>query len=199
MTLIPNRLLALKPGTRELGVAVFQDEELIYYGVKTIHDRATPQTTLREAVRILKKLIVQYRPARLVLEQRIVLQANAAFLLVVAKKLKAAARRVGLEVEEYPPAQVRQFFCHPAKATKRCTAERLTARYPHLVRYVDTTAEWERLYYAYLLDAIALGLYGLHLRTKALEAAHKETDNQDTKQELTDHTSSRLPRQKGAG
>lgn len=159
MTHLPNRLLALKPGTRELGVAIFQHEELLYYGVKTIHDRATPQSTLREVVRILKKLILQYRPSGLVLEQTIVLQASATFLLVVAKKLKATARRAGLEVAEYPPAEVRQFFCTPTKATKRLTAERLVTHYPQLVRYLDTTAEWERLYYAYLLDAVALGYY----------------------------------------
>lgn len=188
----PNRLLALKPGTRELGIALFQDEELFYYGIKTIAPRETPQEILTSAVHLLKKLVLAYRPSALVIEQTIVLQASASFLLVVAKKLKAAARRSGLTVYEYPPAQVRKFFCQPERATKLLTAQRIAERYPHLARHLSTNVEWEWLYYAHLFDAIALGLYGLH-------QLPKEETNDMLKAALVEDENSFLPREPQAG
>lgn len=203
----PNRILALDPGTRHLGVAVLENGELIFYGIKSVQGQETRQEVLREAVRILKKLIEGYRPDILAIEQTFVLQASATFLRVVVKKLKAAARRSGLDVYEYAPIAVRSFFCHPEKPTKQLTAQKIAERYPYFKRHLECLNEWERLYYAHLFDAVALGLYCDHQLNKTqpgeldpLEEALKsllsnEASNaHTTNQSQTDQPGQTLPR-----
>ncbi len=167
-----NRILAIDPGTREIGVAVLEGADLLFYGVRTIQHRGTPQELLRDAVGLITRLIVRHRPDVLAIERTLVIQQNATFLLVVSKKIKAAAKRMGLLVYEYPPVAVRRFICGTEKPTKQETARRIAEIYPHLRRHLDLPAEWERLYYAHIFDAIAVGLMCAH---ELGGAASKET------------------------
>lgn len=157
-----SRILALDPGTREVGVAVLEGRELLFYGVRTIQHRATPQERLRDAVGLISRLILRHRPDVLAIERTLVIQQSAAFLLVVAKKMKAAARRKGLLVYEYPPLVVRRFICGTDKPTRQETMQQIAESYPHLRRHLERPAEWERLYYAHIFDAIAVGLMCAH-------------------------------------
>ena len=50
----PTKILAIDPGTREIGVAVLEGEALVYYGIKTIRNRKRPQQVLQEAARIVR-------------------------------------------------------------------------------------------------------------------------------------------------
>lgn len=153
-----NKILAIDPGTKELGVAVLEGEELLYYGVKTIRKRARPQQVLLETTRIINSLIADYRPAVLAIEKMFLIQKSASLLVVAAEEIKAAAREKGLEVFEYSPTFVRKFVCDSGKATKREVAQVIVRRYPVLSRYLNRQSKWEQIYWANMFDAIAVGL-----------------------------------------
>jgi crossover junction endodeoxyribonuclease RuvC len=153
-----TKILAIDPGTREIGVAVLEGEALVYYGVKTIRNRKRPQQVLGEASRIVKRLIEDYQPSVLAIEKMFLIQKNASLLIVVADEIKATAQAVGLAVYEYSPTTVRKRICQTGKATKRAVAGIIASRYLELARYLKGKSKWEELYYANMFDAIAVGL-----------------------------------------
>jgi crossover junction endodeoxyribonuclease RuvC len=152
------RILSIDPGTRELGVALFESGELLYYGVKTIRMRKTPQDICRGAVLIVRRLISEYKPQFLSIKQPIIIQQSAVSLADVIREIKQAAQQAGLTIYEYAPKTVHQFICGADRATKRQTAERIASRYGELDRYLGGKSKWEELYYAKIFEAVGVGL-----------------------------------------
>jgi crossover junction endodeoxyribonuclease RuvC len=153
-----ERVLAIDPGTRAIGIAVLQDRDLLYYGVKTIKGLKTPREVLQKVDKIINQQITNYEPATVAIEKMFLIQKNASFLIVVADEIKAIAKQQGLAVCEFAPTAVRKLICQAGKATKREVAKIIASRYVELTRYLNRPSKWEELYYANMFDAIAVGL-----------------------------------------
>ena len=165
-----NKILAIDPGTRQIGVAVLENKTLVYFAVKTIRDRSTAQKVLRQAVAIVIDLIATHGPNCLAIEKMFVVQKSAALLSVVAGEIKSAARGSGLDVYEYAPTTIRKFICQTGKATKAEVAKSVALRYPELKQHLNTITRWEQKYYANMFDAVAVGLMCEHeVATKTVE------------------------------
>jgi len=159
MPITPITILAVDPGTKELGVAVLRSARLEYYGVKTFKHRSPPHAFLAEVTQYFSNLIEQYQPTVLAIERTFLIQRNVALLNVAAAEIIHAAHQHKLLVREYDPVQVRQTICQHAKGTKRETAQILSVRYPELSRYLLQATQWETLYWGHVFDAVAVGWY----------------------------------------
>lgn len=161
-----NKILAIDPGAKELGVAILNEQDLLYYGVKTLkHAKAPGYGIDREVARLLGYLIERYQPKYLAIEQPVAVQQKAAMLLLVIDEIKAFAHRQGVSLREYAPKDIRRFICREEKPTKRETAKRLALYYPELGQYLSQKSKWGQVYYAHVLDAVAVGLmcqYDIH-------------------------------------
>lgn len=153
----PPTILAIDPGTKEIGVAVFSGAGLCYYAVKTIKRRRPPQVLLAEISSYVIRLIQGYRPQTLVIEKTFLIQKSAALLNVAATEMKQTARQHGLAVCEYAPVEVRRAICQSENATKRETALRIVKRFPELAHYLNQPTRWGELYWANVFDAVAVG------------------------------------------
>ena len=151
-------ILAVDPGTKEIGVAVLSKGELIYYGVKTLRKRSSPGEILSQAKQVISRLVTDFEPEYLAIEKTFLVQKSASLLVVTAEEIKAAARALGLVVYEYAPTLVRKLICQTGKGTKAEVARVVSARFPELRRYLEGRSQWETLYYANMFDAIALGM-----------------------------------------
>jgi Holliday junction resolvasome RuvABC endonuclease subunit len=151
-------ILAIDPGTRELGFAVLQGETLLYYGVKTVTNRKAPSQVLETISGFIKGLIEKYDPSTLAIEKMFITQKNSALLYVAAEQVKAVAGEGKISIWEQSPSAIRKRLCHTGKATKREVAKLIADRYPELARYYNRTQHWEIEYYSNLLDAVAVGL-----------------------------------------
>jgi crossover junction endodeoxyribonuclease RuvC len=154
----PIKILAIDPGTKEIGIALLSDGELLYYGVKTIRTRSSPGEILKQAQYIISRLIADYEPQYLAIEKTFMIQKSAALLNIAADEIKATAKREGLTVFEYAPLAVRKTICKTGKPTKKGVAKVIALLFPELIRYVQRQTKWETLYYANMFDAIAVGL-----------------------------------------
>ena len=152
------RILAIDPGTREIGVAVLNDQQLVYYGVKTVQGRRSPAEVLRRVQKITSSLIERFRPNCLAIEKMFLLQKSASLLVVAAEEVKATARQYGLAVHEYAPTLVRKMVCRSGRATKAEAAKVITLQFPELRPYLEQRTKWETLYYANMFDAVAIGV-----------------------------------------
>jgi crossover junction endodeoxyribonuclease RuvC len=154
----PSTILAIDPGTRELGFAVMRGKSLLYYGVKTVTNRKSPGAVLEIVSVFIRHLIRKYRPTELAIEKMFVTQKNSALLTVVAEQVKAVVRESQIPVYEYAPKAIRKRLCQTGKATKREAAQILANRFPELNRYFLRSRQWERDYYANLFDAVAIAV-----------------------------------------
>jgi crossover junction endodeoxyribonuclease RuvC len=152
------KILAIDPGTREIGVAVLDGQQLVYYGVKTVQGRRSPTEVLGRIQKITAGLIERFRPSFLAIEKMFLLQKSASLLVVAAEEIKATARQHGLTVYEYAPTLVRKMVCQSGRATKQEAAKIMAGRFPELCAYLDQRTKWEALYYANMFDAVALAV-----------------------------------------
>ena len=153
-----TKILAIDPGTREIGVAALSGRELLYYGVKTIRRRDSASVILSQVQQVILRLIADYQPQYLAIEKMFLIHKSAALLNVTADEIKAVAKEQGLAVYEYAPTFVRKVICKTGRATKKQAAEIIAGQYPELGRYLEQRSKWEALYYANMFDAIAVGL-----------------------------------------
>lgn len=152
-------IIAVDPGTRELGVAVFSGgKELVFYNVKTVTNRKSPLAALEIIAAYIRNLIKKYRPQVLAIEKMFITQRNSALLAVAAEQIKAVAKEANLPIYEYAPTTIRKRLCQSGRATKREVARILAGKYPELNRYYLRTAQWEKNYYANLFDAVAIAV-----------------------------------------
>lgn len=154
---LPQRILAVDPGMQYLGVAIFEDEELIRYGVKTFHGSKALGECRQEVQRYLTELLRVYKPTVLAVEEPFYAQSLLSHNLArLTQEIKTWGKWHGLRVQSFVPPAVKAYFCRDQK-TKQSLAEAMVERYPFLARYM-TLLPWRRRYWFHVFDAVALGL-----------------------------------------
>lgn len=158
MTTLP-RILAIDPGTREMGVAVFDGPGLVYHGVKVIRKGRTPHSTLKNAIRAAERLISDFRPSILVVEKTFIARnRNAALLNVLGDEIQAMGKRKRLTLVALAPSTVRKTVCGFGNATKEEVGKVMTAVFPELKAFLAQNRKWKDRFHANMFDAVALGL-----------------------------------------
>ncbi|MFH0804633.1 MAG: crossover junction endodeoxyribonuclease RuvC [Patescibacteria group bacterium] len=154
-----DSILALDPGTREMGYASFDGDELVDYGVKSIRHGRVTAGLLLNVDRIVSRMIRQKQPRVLVIEKNTFsqIQQNVRLVLAIAR-IKAVARRYRLRAYEYDSRTIRKAVCNDGNATKRELARTIAVRYPEMRAYLESNRRWRERYYQNSFDAIACGL-----------------------------------------
>ena len=153
------KILAIDPGTREMGVAVLEDSNLLDYSVKTFRHRGNPKLLLAQVDKLITRLITEAKPDVLAIEKNMFSQIQQNYLLTLAvAKIKAVAKRMKVEVREYAPNTVRKVVCNDGTAKKRELARAVALRYPELKVYLDSDKKWKQRYWQNLFDAVAVAL-----------------------------------------
>ncbi len=154
-----SKILAIDPGTREMGIAFLEEGKLIYYGVKAIKNRNSPHETLREGRKIILRLIKDFKPDVLVFEKAFFVNNRSASLLnVFVDEIKAIGKRNGLKVVGYAPSTVKKFTCGNGRASKKEVARVIVSKYPELKVYLTQDRAWKEEYHQNMFDAVALGV-----------------------------------------
>lgn len=152
-------ILALDPGLRDLGYAVFSGRKLVTSGVLTL--RAVPSNrrlgTIRDS---LLAWMRAYRPRALVLEHIPKRPLDTlAGLPALGRLLRRMADRRRLRVAAYSAKTVRRNVVGDGWAGKREVAEALSGRFPELRVHLTHDRKWKERYWQNMFDAVALGLH----------------------------------------
>ena len=154
-----QKILAIDPGTRNIGIAFFDNGELIYYGVKIIQRMKSPQDTLKKGKDIILRLIKDFKPNILVVEKTFFSNnRNAALLNVFADEIKVIGKREGLEVLSFAANTVRKQICGNGSASKDEIAKIIVSRFTYLRPYLTSDKKWKEQFHRNMFDAIALGV-----------------------------------------
>lgn len=156
------KILAIDPGTREMGIAFLDEGKLIYHGVKVTQKRKSPHETLREGRKILLRLIKDFGPKVLVFKKAFFANnRNASLLNVFVDEIKAIGRRKDLKLVGYAPNTVKKFICGNGRASKKELARVIVSRYPELKVYLTQDRAWKEEYHQNMFDAVALGMMAM--------------------------------------
>lgn len=159
----PNVILAIAPGKRELGVAVFVGADLVYSSVKTIRHRKSRKLLLREIAAILRQLFEEFSITIVVIKAITQYQKLSPDLKRIVARIKFEADQKGLQVTGITLEQIKSVLCKDEKATEKKAFETLLADYPQLEKYWNRPNKWQNDYYAFLFSAVAVG--AVYLKT----------------------------------
>ena len=158
-----NIILAIAPGKRELGIAVFAGVDLIYVSVKTIRHRKSKKILLKEITEILQKLFEGFQVKTVVTKAISQYQKRSPDLETIVELIKSASAQKELQVTEVTLDEIKSALCKSEKATEKKAFETLLISYPELERYCNRPNKWQNDYYAFLLSAVAVG--AVYLKT----------------------------------
>src|SRR5262245_30148688 len=139
-TMHPRKILAIDPGTREIGVAVFDGNDPEYYGVKTVTHRSSPSSILAQVREIIRSIIKLLSPNVMAIERPFLgYGSRSSLLVVVAKEMKQLAAKFGLEVIEINPKTAKKLIAGNGGVTKRDVARIVCSRFPEMRIYLGQT------------------------------------------------------------
>lgn len=165
-----QRILALAPGTRHLGSAEFEGEDLVRFGVKTFPGKKTRVTHLPKLNEYLEKLFAARNPQVVVVEELYYAQASLSPLLrAQIDAIKRWSKRRRLRVLQYRPTTAKEHFCQ-GKRTRRALAEAMVRRYWFLASFLKHThTPRAQQYWQQMFDAVALGALAVQgLKTRSV-------------------------------
>lgn len=167
------KILSIKPGTKCLGVAVLDSNNLVYWKNKVIRGKKLPTSQVLKKVRaIINKLIDFWSPQVIAIESIFYVQSKTNCLLnTLTKEINEVGRGRGIKIYFYSPLLARKFICQKEKPNKLNTARILASNYYPLL-YKDYRKEqakswWKAKYKLRVFDAIALGFFCLHKLKKS--------------------------------
>jgi Holliday junction resolvasome RuvABC endonuclease subunit len=154
-----ERILAIDPGTRNIGFALLDKGQLVHYGVKTIRQASSPYEKLREGRKSVLRLINDFQPETLIVEKTFFPNnRNSALLNLFANEIRSVGKRKGLRVLGLAANTVRKFICGNGAASKDDVAKAMVSRYPELKPFLTSDRRWKETYHRNMFDAVALAV-----------------------------------------
>lgn len=154
-----NKILAIDPGTRHMGVAFLANSKLLYYGVKNIKSARSASDTLRQGRHLITRLIREMGPGLLAIEKTFFGKSpNAVALNRVSAEIKTVAKREHVPVIGYAPSSVKKFITGFGHATKKEVAKAIVLWHPELRVYLTQDRAWKERYHQNMFDAVALAM-----------------------------------------
>lgn len=159
-----RRTLGIDPGTRELGYAVLDDGNLIFFGVHTFRHRRLIRVLDRENERVIGKLVEGWRPDLVVIgEASRARTTRAPRLSGLIGRIKLDLRRRRIRVKGYPLPMVKEVVAGDRRATKRDVAEAIVKEYPYLEKHLVADRRSGEKYWENVFEAAALALTGFRI------------------------------------
>ena len=128
-----EKIIAIDPGTRYQGIAVFQDKKLIFSSVRILYDNGSLKKRLKEVEELFSSLIEDHAPDVLVIERSLFsLTEQSKLLEAIIKEIKRLAQKERVKVCEFSALAVRKIICGDSGVTKNDVAEKVSLIYPEL-------------------------------------------------------------------
>ena len=159
-------ILAMAPGKREFGIAVFDDSELVYFALRSLRHKRSRNALKNETIAILRKLIELYEPRKIALKAVSQYQKNSSNVAAINEAIcqQAAVRQI--PVAKISLERIKAALCDDEIRTQKRAFQSLTVIYPELRQYLNRPNKWQSDYYHNLFSAVAAGVAVLKSRAR---------------------------------
>ena len=155
-----HKILAINPGTRYSGIAVFKGSELLDWRVKVIKGKWSKEKQ-HKILALVRRFVEQCEPDVLTIK-KLHHSRSSDNLNQLVGRIKQLSKRKGLKVYQYTIKELEAFFFGEARANKNKLAKVLTSKYPFLVHEFNKERINRNSYHIRVFEAVALGTVCSH-------------------------------------
>ena len=156
----PLRIIGINPGTRYLGLAVFQDRSLFDWRIKLLEGKWSKKK-IDKAIDIISEYIELYDLNTIALKKLHPAHSSKNLRLLVSR-IKALARRRKIRVYQYSVKEIEKILLEDAKNNKKNLAEKMVSDYPCLVHELEKEKAHKNPYHLRMFEAVALGAASIY-------------------------------------
>ena len=149
------KILAINPGTRYVGIAIFEGPELLDWRVKVIKGKWSKEK-LQKIMLLLRSSIERHEPDVLTIK-KLHRCRSSVNLNHLTSRIKQVSKRKGLRIHQYSIKDVESFFFPGVKSNKNKLAETITLKYPFLLHEFKKENANKNSYHIRVFEAVALG------------------------------------------
>lgn len=148
-------ILAINPGTKYLGIAVFRDADLRDWAVRSIVGKWS-KSKLIKIQSIVTDLISRYQPDVIALKTLDPSRRSRNLNSLICE-IRQIAKRKGIGVQEYSIEDLKRFYSPEKRINKRQLAEIVATEYPALFNELNREEKHKNIYFGRMFEAVALG------------------------------------------
>ena len=154
------KIIGINPGTRYLGIAVFQGPELLDWRIKVLKGKWSKEK-MKRAIEIISEFIDRYEPNVLAIK-KLHPSRRSQNLSRLAYKIKEYSKRKRLKVYQYSIKDLESFFIREDKLNKKNLTRIIVSEYPFLFHEFQKEKIHRNPYYARMFEAVALASICFH-------------------------------------
>jgi hypothetical protein len=152
----PRNILAVNPGTRYLGLAIFQEDDLVCWSVKVLEGKWSREK-IRDVETILLGHIEHYGVTVLVTKDPHSYRGSRN-LTCLSTAIGRLAKKEGLRLRFYSLGSLKDALAHGMKTTKMGIAGTVAARYRFLIPLLEREGRNKHSYFIRMFEATAAGM-----------------------------------------
>jgi hypothetical protein len=152
----PLKILGINPGTRYLGIAYFDGDDLLDWGIKVINGKWSRRKRAK-VTDIISRLIEYYRPNVIVIK-KLHPSRSSKNLLCLCEEIVQQAKKKRLRLRRYSVEDLKFHFYPGVKSNRRKLAKHLAANYPVLCHELKKEKNSNNLYHLRMFEAVALAV-----------------------------------------
>jgi hypothetical protein len=150
----PLNIIGINPGTRYLGIAVFQNSELLDWRIKTFPGKWTKEKS-DKILAVIRKQVESYDIRKIIIKKLHPSRSSKNLKFLVAK-MTALIREKRLKIKHCSISELEQAFIGDMKPNIRNLAERIVEQYPVLMPEFNREKSNKNSYYLRMIEAVAL-------------------------------------------
>jgi RNase H-fold protein (predicted Holliday junction resolvase) len=149
------RIIGINPGTRYLGIAVFQDWNLLDWRIKLL-DGKWSKKKIDRVIDMICEYVELYELNTIVLK-KVHPSRSSKNLGLLVSQIKSLAKRKKMKVYEYSIKELEEIFLRDERHNKKTLAEKMVSDYPFLSYELEKERAHKNPYHIRMFEAVALG------------------------------------------
>jgi Holliday junction resolvasome RuvABC endonuclease subunit len=150
----PLKIIGINPGTRYLGIAVFQGSELMDWRIKILKGEWSKEK-MKRATEIISDFVERYEPGVLAIK-KLHPSRRSQNLARLVTRIKEISKRKGIKVYQYSIKDLEEFFIQDDKLNKKNLAEAIVSENPALFHELKKEKSHKNPYHIRAIEAVAL-------------------------------------------
>ena len=151
------KIIGINPGTRYLGISVFQDSDLRDWRIKVFQEKWS-EHKIKKIKKTILGLIEDYDSNVLAIK-KLHPSRSSKNLKLLTVWIKESCRRKGLRILQYSIKELEDFFLPNEKLNKKNLTKKIYSEYPELIHQIIRENRNKNPYYIRLFEAVALSSF----------------------------------------
>ena len=160
-----HNILAVNPGSRYMGYAVYYDTDLVDWGVKVI-PKGVKGSLGKRASKVLSYLIGSHQIKRLILKSLHPSRTSSG-LRAIVRSFKQYSVKNRIRIHEYDISRVKQSLIDEGRRNKMNLMDSVSKRFSFLIPEYERAKKEKRPYLVRMFEAVALGINDLMQRERS--------------------------------